>query len=439
MDSSLDSGSRDNLTATPNHVQSRNGVSNVTENGIAGSADKEVSPDSTSGTLSISLGSLDLDFSMTSFGLGTINEGRSLINIPMTTSTSSSSHSSTNGDSPAASKDRASALQRSVSQQPLQNPGVAEKGRKLSYQPPKKEPPQTLPKPRRYSTANHQAPPSSQKRSVPNHQPPVIAMVSRQSSEMSERISPQQARKEMMKSTPALFSSPPRARKNMDSVPRYSSTLMTPLLPFQAQQELRDAAKQIKQDSKKASNGIIPQLQQGSPILLRRPSPGAPHKKQPSPPLPYASTKRSPKHVPQQISPTSSRMYSHLAPGMKGSLSMSKLSPSVSRAQEETLSTISRNSSIDSGIQYSSEGENGGGVTSEGVSNASTASSGAGVAATSDSVSNTSTVSSGVGEGGQEGAKKLTGDEKSNSDTLGDFSDILSAIANMGGGDSWFS
>ena len=424
LDLESSGGSRDNLAATSNHIQSGSGVGAM--NGVGRTSDKEATPDTPSEGLSISLGSLDLDFSTTSFGLGTISEGRSLMNIPITTSASSSS--STSGDSPAAGKGSGGLL-RSVSHQPLD---AAAKTRKLSYQPPKRQaPPQVAPKPRRgsYSPATHPAPPSLQ---VPsNNARPVNPKVGRQSSEMMpQRMSPQQARKEMMKSTPALFPSPPRTRRNTDSLPRNTKGIMTPLLSFQAQQELREAAKQIKQESKKSSNGVIPQMQQGSPILLRR---GATGTKQPSPPLPYRSTngaKQSPKHVPaQRISPPSSRQYAHLSPGMKGSSSMTRLSPSVSRAQEET--TISRNSSIDSGIQYSSEGENGGGVAGETARNASTSSSGVG-STTSES---TNTASSGVGGGGN----KLAGSEKKPGEGLGDFSDLLSVIANMGGGDSFFS
>lgn len=80
---------------------------------------------------------------------------------------------------------------------------------------------------------------------------------------------------------------------------------------------------------------------------------------------------------------------------------MNRLSPSVSRAADKA--NVSPNSSTDSGIQYSSEGENGDGV-------------------------------------GSDGAKDLKGDnEKKSSEALGDFSDLLSVIANMGGGDSWLS
>ena len=108
---------------------------------------------------------------------------------------------------------------------------------------------------------------------------------------------------------------------------------------------------------------------------------------------------------------------------------MTRLSPSVSRAQEEA--TISRNSSIDSGIQYSSEGENGGGVTGETARNSSTGSSGVG-STTSEGVASTSTVVGGDDKGLTESKKKASG-------SLGDFSDVFSVIANMGGGDSFFS
>ena len=50
-----------------------------------------------------------------------------------------------------------------------------------------------------------------------------------------------------------------------------------------------------------------------------------------------------------------------VSPPLKGSASMNKIanSPSISRLQDETSSNISRNSSIDSGIQFASEAENG--------------------------------------------------------------------------------
>ncbi len=50
-----------------------------------------------------------------------------------------------------------------------------------------------------------------------------------------------------------------------------------------------------------------------------------------------------------------------VSPPLKGSVSMNKIanSPSISRLQDETSSNISRNSSIDSGIQFASEAENG--------------------------------------------------------------------------------
>lgn len=401
------SRSRENLTAATNHIQSRSEVTSQKQNGLIRSSDKDDTSDNQSGNISLSLGSLDLDFSMTSFGLGTISEGRSLMNIPMTSSTSSSSHSSGSGDSPAMSKGSGFVMQRSISQQPLQPPEVAEKGRQLSYQP-KKEPPKTLPKPRResYAHTNRQAPPPARKLS---HQPPVI----RQISEIGPpRLSPQQERKEMMKSTPALFPSPPRTRRNTDSLQR-PSKVMAPLLPFHAQQELQEAARNMKKDSKK-TNGVIPQMPQGSPILHRRPPPGVPsNSKQASPPL-ASRTSSSPKH----ISPTSSRHNPHMPPGITASVSMSRLSPSVSRAADKA--NISPNSSTDSGIQYSSEGENGEGVSS-------------------DSTTNTR-MAPAVGKGGPEGAKDLKGNnEKKGSEALGDFSDLLSVIANMGGGDSWLS
>ena len=474
-----------------NHVHDKTNKTNGTprkENGVSSLKiveDKNTAPLSPTGSMSISLGSLDLDFDfpMTSFGLGTITEGRSLMNIPMTTSSEtpansnvSTSNGSDNQTTGQATSDGTGVLQRSISQQPSHYnnggvAGVAEKGRKLSLQSPKASkppPPKTAPKPRRgsYSVSNRGTPPLPPTTSTttatititqkPSYQtsPLSISKIGRQTSETTasqpQRLSPQQVRNEMMRSTPSLFPSPPSSLRYTDSLPRPSSRskVMIPLLPFQAQQELREAAKQVKQDNKKSSNGIIPQMKQGSPILLRRgPT------KQPSPPLPYRggssnNAKHSPKHVPSyhqpRASPTSSRLYSHLSPGMKASSSMSHLSPSASRLQDERTNNISRNSSIDSGIQYTGEGENGtgGAPTGERASNTSTASSGAGSVATSDSVASTSTTSSGLGGGGGESKTRDTDKEekkKVSSEGLGDFSDILSVIANMGGGDSFFS
>ena len=430
-------GSRDNLVRVS---PSRN---DPNENGIVGKENGFGDKESTPGALSLSLGSLDLDldFLPDSFGLGTITEGRSLMNIPMTTSASSGSHTAAHSEGRSAADNKAVGvgLQRSISQQPLQTPNnVAGKGRNMSYQPPKKQgpPPVIAPKPRRgnYSVTNR-----SSSHALPSHKPPTnssppsVSKVARQTSETTQKLSPQQARKEMMKSTPALFSSPPRTRRNTDSLPRPGSKVMTSLLPFQAQQELREAARLMKQEShnKKSSNGVIPQMQHGSPILLRKGG-GAPSgQKQPSPPLPYrgsVNVRRSPKHAhPAHLQ--SSPVASHLSPGMKASSSMSHLSPSVQRAQEE--SNMSRNSSMDSGIQYSSEGESGGGQVGEKRSNTSTSSS--------------STVSSGVESGrestreeGEKGAKKTSGGGDGGGG-LGDFSDVLSMIGNMGGGDSLFS
>ena len=478
-----------------NHVHDKTNGTPRKENGVSSLKiveDKNTAPLSPTGSMSISLGSLDLDFDfpMTSFGLGTITEGRSLMNIPMTTSSetpanssASTSNGSDNQTTGQATSDGTGVLQRSISQQPshYNNGGVvAEKGRKLSLQspkaskpPPPKTAPKTAPKPRRgsYSVSNCGTPPLPPTTSIttatititqkPSYQtsPLSISKIGRQTSETTasqpQRLSPQQVRNEMMRSTPSLFPSPPSSRRYTDSLPRPSSRskAMIPLLPFQAQQELREAAKQVRQDNKKSANGIIPQMKQGSPILLRRgPT------KQPSPPLPYRggssnNAKHSPKHVPSyhqpRASPTSSRLYSHLSPGMKASSSMSHLSPSASRLQDERTNNISRNSSIDSGIQYTGEGENGtgGAPTGERASNTSTASSGAGSVATSDSVASTSTTSSGLGgggggSGGESKTRETDKEEKKkkvSSEGLGDFSDILSVIANMGGGDSFFS
>ena len=104
---------------------------------------------------------------------------------------------------------------------------------------------------------------------------------------------------------------------------------------------------------------------------------------------------------------------------------MNRLSPSVSRAHDETASNISRNSSIDSGIQFASEGENGGGgggVTSEGRKTS-------------------------VSMASSDKEKKEDPDVKKSSEGIdggslgfGDLAnDIFSTIASMGGGDSLFS
>ena len=317
-------GSRDNLTARPPtqdvRVDKRQNMRvDTRENGVSGS--KDSTPMSPTGGVSISLGSLDLDFDFPfSFGLGTISEGRSLMNIPTTMSETSryNGSGSTSASSGQSSTQKAGTggLQRSISQQPLQTPNVADKGRNMSYQPQKKPPPQTAPKPRR--------PPSSfgslnRNGQLPTMKPPTISNIGRQSSETVERMSSQQARKEMMKSMPALFPSPPRSRRNTDSLPRPSRRgVMTPLLPFQAQQELREAANKAKQESssgKKSSNGVIPHMTPGSPILIRM---GA-SSKQSSPPLSsYRATGGSSKHSPihgQRNSPMSSRLYTtHLSP-----------------------------------------------------------------------------------------------------------------------------
>ena len=55
---------------------------------------------------------------------------------------------------------------------------------------------------------------------------------------------------------------------------------------------------------------------------------------------------------------TRSKKAAHPSPHMKTSVSFSN-SPGISRLQDETSSNISRNSSIDSGIQFASEAENG--------------------------------------------------------------------------------
>ena len=58
---------------------------------------------------------------------------------------------------------------------------------------------------------------------------------------------------------------------------------------------------------------------------------------------------------------SSQKRQASVSPPLKGSASMNKIanSPSISRLQDETSSNISRNSSIDSGIQFASEAENG--------------------------------------------------------------------------------
>ena len=114
-------------------------------------------------------------------------------------------------------------------------------------------------------------------------------------------------------------------------------------------------------------------------------------------------------------------------------LAPSSPSPHSRGAQEEGVANISRNSSMDSGIQYSSEGETGGvgGATmGERASNTSTT--------TSDSVATTTSLASSEGKEAKiEDSSAKTEEEKK--EGLGDFSDVLSVIANMGGGDSWFS
>ena len=448
-------GSRDNLSAHPTNQSGGEGGRKSGVTGVSGS--KDSAPMSPTGGVSLSLGSLDIDFDFpSSFGLGTISEGRSLMNIPTTISDTSryedSSSTATSSGQTSSQKAGTGGLQRSVSQQPLQPPSVSDKGRNNTYQPQKKPAPQTAPKPRRGASVNQGPPPtifSSLQRNgqlPPLSRPmaqPAISKIGRQSSESSsERISPQQARKEMMKSTPALFPSPPRSRRNTDSLPRPSnSRVMTPLLPFQAQQELREAALRAKQESssgKKSSNGgVIPHMTPGSPILIRKGG----SSKQSSPPLSaYRSTtgggnnKHSPIHG-QRNSPTSSRLYpAHLSPGgMKGSSSMTRLAPSSSYSsstsrgtQEETTSTMSRNSSMDSGIQYISEGETGGGATTgERASNTSTT--------TTDSIATTTSLTS-AGSGVKEpvGRNEDTATTKKKVETggLGDFSDVLSVLSN---------
>ena len=150
-------GSRDNLTACPPtqdvRVDKRENMRvDTRENGVSGS--KDSTPMSPTGGVSISLGSLELDFDFpSSFGLGTISEGRSLMNIPTTMSETSryDGSGSTSASSGQSSTQKAGTggLQRSISQQPLRTPNVADKGRNMSYQPQKKPPPQTAPKPRR--------------------------------------------------------------------------------------------------------------------------------------------------------------------------------------------------------------------------------------------------------------------------------------------------
>ena len=118
------------------------------ENGVSGS--KDSTPMSPTGGVSISLRSLDLDFDFpSSFGLGTISEGRSLMNIPTMMSETSryngSGSTSTSSGQSSTQKAGTGGLQRSISQQPLQTPNVADKGRNMSYQPQKK-PPHRLPR-----------------------------------------------------------------------------------------------------------------------------------------------------------------------------------------------------------------------------------------------------------------------------------------------------
>ena len=87
-------------------------------------------------------------------------------------------------------------------------------------------------------------------------------------------------------------------------------------------------------------------------------------------------------------------------------------------------STISRDSSVDSGIQFAGDGENGGGVTSDSVNLG-----GSECVTTEDS-----------GEGVKV-EKKLDSKTEDQGLGFGDFaSDVFSAIANMeGAGGSWLS
>lgn len=84
-----------------------------------------------------------------------------------------------------------------------------------------------------------------------------------------------------------------------------------------------------------------------------------------SPVLPQASVNgltRSPvANSQKRQNSTSPPLKGSTSPPLKGSASMNKIanSPSISRLQDETSSNISRNSSIDSGIQFASEAENG--------------------------------------------------------------------------------
>ena len=87
-------GSRDSLMARPPPTQDvgvdkrENMRVDTRENGVSGS--KDSTPMSPTGGVSISLRSLDLDFDFpSSFGLGTISKGRSLMNIPTTMSQTS--------------------------------------------------------------------------------------------------------------------------------------------------------------------------------------------------------------------------------------------------------------------------------------------------------------------------------------------------------------
>ena len=87
---------------------------------------------------------------------------------------------------------------------------------------------------------------------------------------------------------------------------------------------------------------------------------------------------------------------------------------------------MSRNSSMDSGIQYISEGETGGGATTgERASNTSTT--------TTDSIATTTSLTS-AGSGVKEpvGRNEDTATTKKKVETggLGDFSDVLSVLSN---------
>ena len=414
-------------------------VLQVTNNGHSGRGDVKVPSEddpleSGPSGLSISLGSLDLDFSTPSFGLGTITEGRSLMNIPVTANSSGTSMS---GDNPVAGKQHAG-IQRSISQQPLPSSDAASRARDLPRQPaPPKAAPATQPKPRR-GWFKKSSPPTSRKPSVTNQQRPVITVVRQGSvTSMGSQQPPQKDTIVDKKSSP----SPPQGRRDASPTQPKASKVMTQVLPVQTQQEL--AARQLKQAGKaplfppakqypimQGSNGAAPQLQSGS---TKQRSPASPRRApQPPPkPLPAVPTSSKPpvptaRTSPQQrVSPTSVRLHGLLAtpPELRGSSSLNRLGPGKGIA-EDTLSSISRNSSIDSGIQFASEGENGGGGGGGGGGGVHSESSAAGssLAGVHSESSAAGSSLAGVKEGGSAADSDGLG--------FGDFaSDIFSALA----------